>query len=247
MDSFGQYDRMQVIPAIDLQNGRCVRLFKGIQDQSTIYSDDPLKMLFYWEDLGADFIHIVDLDAAFGAKDNRSIIKRMLKVATARLEVGGGIRTVETACELYSLGVERVILGTAAVKDASIVSALAGEIGSRHVMVALDYWGDKVLIKGWKTSTNLNVYQVGKVMEQQKAGSILFSSAKDDGTLGGPDIQSIQRMTKTVNIPIFAAGGIGSLEDIEKVAKTRAAGLVIGRALYEKKFSFSDVLSLIQF
>jgi len=241
---FGLHDPMQLIPAIDLQNGKCVRLFKGIKDESTIYADDPLKMLFYWEDLGADFIHIIDLDAAFGVKDNRAIVRRMLKVATARIEVGGGIRNLKTARELYSFGVERVILGTAAVKDASIVSQLAEEIGSRHVMVALDYREDKVLIKGWETSTDLNVYQIGKIMEQQKVGSILFSSAESDGTLGGPDIPSIQQMTATIHIPIFAAGGIGSLEDVEKVAETKAAGLIIGRALYEKKFSYSEVILL---
>ena len=235
---------MQVIPAIDLQNGKCVRLFKGIRDQSTIYADDPLRILFYWEDLGANFIHIVDLDAAFGGKDNRAIIKRMLNVASARIEVGGGIRNLKIARELYSWGVERIILGTAAVKDPSIVSTLAEEIGSRHVMVALDYRGDKVLVKGWESSTNLNVYEIGKVMESQNVGSILFSSAEDDGTLGGPDIPSIQRMIETVHIPLVAAGGISSLEDIEKVAATNVAGLVIGRALYEKKLSYSEVFQL---
>jgi phosphoribosylformimino-5-aminoimidazole carboxamide ribotide isomerase len=237
---------MQVIPAIDLQNGKCVRLYKGIQDQFTVYAEDPLEMLYYWENMGADFIHIVDLDAAFGQKDNRSIIKRMLKVASSRLEVGGGIRNLKSALELYSWGVERVILGTAAVKDATIVSALASEIGSRHIMVALDYRGEQVLIKGWQTSTNLNVFQIGKVIEEQKAGAILFSSAEDDGTLGGPDIPSIQRMTTTVQIPVFAAGGIGSLADVKKVASTKVAGLIIGRALYEKKFAYSEIFALLQ-
>jgi phosphoribosylformimino-5-aminoimidazole carboxamide ribotide isomerase len=245
MDLFALYDLMQVIPAIDLQNGKCVRLYKGIKDQFTIYAEDPLEMLYYWENMGADFIHIVDLDAAFGLKDNRSIIKRMLKLASSRLEVGGGIRSLKSALELYSWGVERVILGTAAVKDASIVSALAGEIGSRHIMVALDYRGEKVLIKGWQTSTDLNVFQIGKVIEERKAGAILFSSAEDDGTLGGPDIPSIQRMITTVQIPIFAAGGIGSLADVTKVASTKVAGLVIGRALYEKKFSYSEIFPLL--
>ncbi len=236
---------MQIIPAIDLQNGKCVRLFKGLQNQSTIYSEDPLEMLFYWEDFGAELIHIVDLDGAFGEKNNQNLIKRLIKAATSRIEVGGGIRTLEIALELYSLGVERVIIGTAAVKDVSFVSKLASEIGSHHLIVALDYRAEKVLTHGWKTSTNLNVYQIGKIMEKNGAGWILFSSAEEDGTLKGPDIPSIERFTKTVKIPVIAAGGVSSLEDIKKIAATKAAGVVIGKALYEKKFSYSEALEII--
>ncbi|NVM53591.1 MAG: 1-(5-phosphoribosyl)-5-[(5-phosphoribosylamino)methylideneamino]imidazole-4-carboxamide isomerase [Candidatus Helarchaeota archaeon] len=236
---------MQIIPAIDLQKGKCVRLFKGIQEKSTIYSEDPLEMLYYWENLGAEVIHIIDLDGAFGEKSNLPLIKRMLEAATARIEVGGGIRSIEGAVELYSLGVERVIIGTAAVQDYSLVSSLAAEIGSQHLIIALDYRAEKVLTNGWKKSTDLNVYQVGKVMEEKGAGWILFSSAESDGTLEGPDIPNITRMTNSVTIPVIAAGGISSLEDIKKVILTNAAGLVVGKALYEKKFSYSEALQLV--
>ncbi|MFX1293752.1 MAG: 1-(5-phosphoribosyl)-5-[(5-phosphoribosylamino)methylideneamino]imidazole-4-carboxamide isomerase [Promethearchaeota archaeon] len=235
---------MQVIPAIDLQNGKCVRLFKGLQNESIIYSENPLEILYYWEDLGAELIHIVDLDGAFGEKNNRDLIKSIIDSATSRIEVGGGIRTLESAIELYSWGVERVIVGTTAVKDFSFVSKLAKEIGSKHIMVALDYRGENVLIKGWKKSTELNIYEIGKIMEQKGAGWILFSSAECDGTLEGPDIPSIKKIVKIINIPVIAAGGVSSLEDIKKVALTNAAGIVIGKALYEKKFSYSEVLYL---
>ena len=234
---------MQVIPAIDLQNGKCVRLFKGLEDQSTIYSEDPIEMLYYWENLGAEMIHIIDLNGAFGEKDNLKIIKQMLEVATSRIEVGGGIRTFEKAVDLYSLGVERVIVGTAAVRDISLVSKLATEIGSNHLVIALDYRAEKVLTNGWTKSTDLNVFELGKIMEDKGAGWILFSAAESDGTLEGPDIPSIKHMAQSISIPLIAAGGISSLNDIKKVITTNAAALVIGKALYEKKFSYSEALA----
>jgi len=237
---------LQLIPAIDLQNGKCVRLFKGLQGTEKIYADDPLKMLYYWEDLGAEFIHIVDLDGAFGKNDNRELIKLMVESAISRIEVGGGIRTIESALELYSWGVERIIVGTAAVKDFSFVSRLVAEIGSMHVMVALDHRAEKILIKGWKESTDLNIYKIGKIMEEKGAGWILLSSAEYDGTLEGPDISSIDQFSKSIKIPVIAAGGISSLEDIKKVAMTNASGIIIGKALYEKHFSYSEALELIE-
>lgn len=235
---------MQLIPAIDIQNGECVRLFKGLQDSTKIYSTDPLKMMYYWEDLGAELIHFVDLDGAFGKKANRNLIKTMLEAATARIELGGGIRSIENAIELYSWGVERVIVGTAAIKDFKFVSRLVKEIGSQHVMIALDYRGENVLIKGWETSTDLNIYEVGKIMAEKGAGWILFSSAEEDGTLSGPDLSSIKKFSSYMNIPVIAAGGVSSLEDIKQISTTDAAGVVIGKALYEKKFSYSEALLL---
>ena len=221
-----------------------MRLFKGLEDKSTVYAEDPLEMLYYWENLGAEIIHVIDLDGAFGEKSNLPIVKRMLEVATSRLEVGGGIRTFERAAELYSLGVERVIIGTAAIQDFSLVSKLSTEIGSQHLVIALDYRAEKVLTNGWTKSTELNVYEVGKIMEQKGAGWILFSSAESDGTLEGPDIPSIDRMAKAVTIPVIAAGGISSLENVKRVASTKVAALVMGKALYEKKFSYSEALLL---
>ncbi|MHA1130083.1 MAG: 1-(5-phosphoribosyl)-5-[(5-phosphoribosylamino)methylideneamino]imidazole-4-carboxamide isomerase [Candidatus Helarchaeota archaeon] len=236
---------MQVIPAIDLQNGRCVRLFKGLEGTGKIYAEDPLEMLFYWEGLGAEFVHIIDLDGAFGKKGNRKIIKTMVETAISRIEIGGGIRTLEHAIELYSWGVERVIIGTAAIKDSLFISKLAREIGPKHIMVALDYRAEIVLIKGWKESSQLNIYELGKTMEQKGAGWILLSSAENDGTLGGPDILTIKKFSKMLKLPVIAAGGVSSLEDIKKIGSTKAAGVVIGKALYEKKFSYSEALELI--
>lgn len=236
--------RMDVIPAIDLRNGKCVRLYKGLKERSTTYNEDPVEQLFYWEDLGAEVVHIIDLDGAFGEKNNQQIIKRMLTCATARIEVGGGIRSLENALELYSLGVERVIIGTSAIKNPDLVTELADQIGSPHVVVALDYRAGKVLTDGWEKKTEYSVYEVGKLMEQKRAGWILFSSAEADGTLGGPDLQSITQMVQTVKIPVIAAGGISSLVDIQNVRSSNVAALVVGKALYEKQFSYSEALAI---
>ncbi|MHA1264356.1 MAG: 1-(5-phosphoribosyl)-5-[(5-phosphoribosylamino)methylideneamino]imidazole-4-carboxamide isomerase [Candidatus Helarchaeota archaeon] len=235
---------MDVIPAIDLQNGKCVRLFKGLKDRSTIYSTNPLEMLFYWEDLGAEIIHIIDLDGAFGKKSNIQIVEQLLKHATSRLEVGGGIRSFDLANKLYSMGVERIIIGTAAIENPSLVLKLADEIGSKHIVVALDYRGGKVVTKGWEYATELDVYEVANLMERNKAGWILFSSVEADGTLEGPDITGISKMVQITHLPVIAAGGISSLIDVRRVTTTKAAALVIGKALYEKKFSFSEALEI---
>lgn len=235
---------MLIIPAIDLQNGKCVRLFKGKIDKKTIYYDDPLVPAKKFLDLGFKVLHIVDLDGAYGRGDNLQIIKKIIKEYPIKIQVGGGIRSTEKAETLYNLGVERVICGTAAIKDPDFVNNVVDKIGSRHLMVALDHRKGKLLTHGWQENSNLDVYQMAQKMEKKGAGFILFSSADVDGTLSGPDIHSTSKMIKSVKIPVVAAGGISKIEDINKMKETNAYGLVIGKAIYEGTIKLEKILEM---
>ncbi|MHA1377350.1 MAG: 1-(5-phosphoribosyl)-5-[(5-phosphoribosylamino)methylideneamino]imidazole-4-carboxamide isomerase [Candidatus Helarchaeota archaeon] len=232
---------MLIIPAVDIREGKCVRLYKGIEDRITKYFDNPVDAAEFWANKGASIIHIIDLDSALGLGENLDIIKRIIKDVPAKFEIGGGIRTLEKAEKISSWGAERVIIGTKAVKEPDFVSILAERIGSAHIMVALDFRKDKVLVNGWKTSTTYNVYEFAKIIEEKGAGWILFSSADADGTLTGPNLDATAKMVQSTSLPIIAAGGISSIQDIEALEKTGVAGIVTGKAIYEGKIDLRDV------
>jgi len=235
---------MLVIPAIDLQNGKCVRLFKGKIEQITVYHENPLEPAKKFLELGSKIIHIVDLDGAYGRGDNFKTIKEIVDNCPIEIQVGGGIRSIEKAIKLYNLGVERVICGTAAIKNNEFVGQLVKEIGSEHVMIALDHRKGKTLTHGWQEDTELDVFEMGRIMETRGAGFILFSSAEVDGTLEGPDIENTRKMTSSIKIPVIAAGGISSIEDIKKMKDTGVYGVITGKAIYENKINLEESLKL---
>ncbi|MHA1230147.1 MAG: 1-(5-phosphoribosyl)-5-[(5-phosphoribosylamino)methylideneamino]imidazole-4-carboxamide isomerase [Candidatus Helarchaeota archaeon] len=237
---------MIVIPAIDLHKGKCVRLLKGKLENVKVYYENPLDVARLFIELGVKVLHIVDLDGAFGIGNNYEIIKNIINLKSFEIQVGGGIRSIEKAEELYSLGVDRVICGTAAIKDPEFVIKLVDSIGSKHVMVALDHRDGKILIKGWQEDTKLDVFNIAKKMENKGAGSILFTSAAVDGTLMGPDIENIKKLVNTVKIPVIAAGGIGNLEDLKKIEATGAYGVVVGKAIYEGKIKLDEALKIFE-
>ncbi|MHA1300869.1 MAG: 1-(5-phosphoribosyl)-5-[(5-phosphoribosylamino)methylideneamino]imidazole-4-carboxamide isomerase [Candidatus Helarchaeota archaeon] len=237
---------MLVIPAVDIREGKCVRLYKGIEDQITKYFDNPVDAAQFWVDQGASLIHIIDLDSALGLGDNLDIIKKIIEEVPAKFEIGGGIRSLEKAEKISSWGAERVIIGTKAIKDPDFVLTLSSRIGASHVMVALDFRKDKVLINGWKTSTSYNVYDFAKIIEKKGAGWILFSSAEADGTLTGPNIDATKKMVQSTSLPVIAAGGISSIQDIEVLEKTGVKGVVTGKAIYEGKIDLKEVFKRFQ-
>jgi phosphoribosylformimino-5-aminoimidazole carboxamide ribotide isomerase len=233
---------MLVIPAIDLQDGKCVRLVKGKIEEKTIYYDDPLVPARDFLNMGAEIIHIIDLDGAYGRGNNFESIKRILNNCPVKLQVGGGIRSVEKAEKLINMGVERVICGTAAIKNPDFVPNLGKIIGSEHLMIALDHRKGKVLTHGWQKDTELDVFEWAKIMEKKGAGFILFSSAEVDGTLMGPDIENTSKMVETISIPVVAAGGMSSMNDIQEIQKTGVYGIVIGKAIYEGTIDLKKAL-----
>ncbi|MCK5588260.1 MAG: 1-(5-phosphoribosyl)-5-[(5-phosphoribosylamino)methylideneamino]imidazole-4-carboxamide isomerase [Candidatus Lokiarchaeota archaeon] len=237
---------MQVIPAVDLREGKCVRLTKGKPGTEETYYDNPVDAAIHWQEQGAQIIHIIDLDAALGLGDNVDIIKAIVKEVDAEFQVGGGIRDVENAVTLHNYGVERVIIGTSAVKNPEMITVLKEKIGSKHIMVALDHVQGKVAIKGWRDISTFTAFDLAKDMEEKGAGSILFTAVERDGMLTGPDIENTEKMVHEVNLPVVAAGGIGKIADVVALARTGVHGVVIGKAFYRTLFTYKEVLRALK-
>nr|MDO8110704.1 1-(5-phosphoribosyl)-5-[(5-phosphoribosylamino)methylideneamino]imidazole-4-carboxamide isomerase [Candidatus Sigynarchaeota archaeon] len=235
-----------VIPAIDLRQGQCVRLTKGEIGTETMYYEKPVDALKHWMALGAKTIHIVDLDAATGIGNNQAVIKDLVASAgrKADIQVGGGIRTMEIAETYITMGVKRIVMSTAAIKKPAIVKQLADKHGASKIIVALDHKDEKVQVKGWTEDSGKNIYDMAKIMVENGAGFILLSAVEADGAFAGPDFKTTAKLIKVVKIPVLAAGGTRNLEDIAKLRDIGAAGVVIGKALYEGKI---DLVSALQF
>ncbi len=232
---------MEIIPAIDISGGKCVRLFKGRKGTEKVYYENPIDALNFWMEQDAKRLHFVDLDGAWGSDKNKKILKTMIFKASDKIKVqiGGGIRSLEAALELIELGADRVIIGTLAIKHPEIIKNLAEKVGSEHIIVAIDYKEDKIAIHGWTEQTDKDPFTFSKSMAKLGAGYILFSSIEADGAFIGPDLRNIERMVKSVDIPIYAAGGVRNKKDLFDLKEIGVKGVIIGKAFYENKLSFS--------
>ncbi|MBY9007756.1 MAG: 1-(5-phosphoribosyl)-5-[(5-phosphoribosylamino)methylideneamino]imidazole-4-carboxamide isomerase [Candidatus Lokiarchaeota archaeon] len=228
---------MEIIPAIDISNGKCVRLYKGKKGTEKIYFKNPINALNFWMEQGAERLHFVDLDGAWGSDKNKNILKQMIEIARnkVKVQIGGGIRNIEAFKELIQLGVDRVIIGTLAIQKPEVIKKLSNEFGSEHIIVALDYREGKISTHGWTQETNKDPFTFGKKVAKLGAGYILFSAIESDGAFTGPDFENIKKMVKTVSIPIYVAGGIRNEEDLGELIKLGIHGVIIGKAFYEKK------------
>ena len=226
---------MEIVPAIDISGGKCVRLFKGKKGTEKVYFENPLDALKFWIETRVKRIHIVDLDGAWGSNENKILLKTMIKQAKGflKIQIGGGIRSIEAAQELVSLGVDRIIIGTLAVNNPQKIEHLANKIGSEHIIVALDYKKGKISTHGWTEQTKIDPFTFGKIVEKKGAGYILFSSVEADGAFTGPDIPNIERMINNVDIPIYAEGGVRNEQDLINLKKIGTYGVIIGKAFYE--------------
>ncbi|MGQ9719815.1 MAG: 1-(5-phosphoribosyl)-5-[(5-phosphoribosylamino)methylideneamino]imidazole-4-carboxamide isomerase [Candidatus Jordarchaeum sp.] len=235
---------MLVMPSVDILAGKCVRLTKGSPDTAKVYYKNPIDAALRWQNEGAEAIHVIDLDAALGLGDNLDIITNLIKTVNAKVEVGGGIRSLDKAVELYSQGAERVILGSEAVKNPEIVSDLAQKIGSNHLMVSLDYKKDKVAVEGWKKVTRYNLFQMASTMERSGAGWILSTSVSRDGTFKGVDLKTIEKLVQSVKIRVVASGGVRNLDDILNLKKIGVSGVVIGKAFFEGTIDLKEAIKM---
>jgi len=231
---------MMIMPSVDILNGKCVRLTRGKPKESTIYYDDPLEAVEVWNEQGAEMIHVVDLNAALGSGNNFPIIKEILKTKDAEIQVGGGIRTVQRALELSNLGASRVVLGTILLEKPKLLTKLKEKLETTRIVAALDYTKEKIVTHGWKHTTELNVFSFAKKIGNIGVGWILFSATERDGLMIGPDLINIKKMVEIVNIPVIASGGVSSIQDIINVAKTGVDSIIIGKALYERRFTLKE-------
>jgi len=233
----------RVIPAVDLKDGRVVRLVQGREDAVTVQLDNPVEVAEMWVKKGAKVLHVIDLDGAFkGRLKHEDIILEIRKRLNVEIQLGGGIRNIETAKRLLEFGIDRIILGTIAVKNVKDVKKLAEEYPKR-IMVAVDAKKDKVVVEGWKKSTDLTPLDVAKMYEDCEV-SLLYTNVDVEGLVSGIVLDKIKDIVEKTNLPVYVAGGITTREDVVKIKKTGAVGVIIGSALYLGKLRLEDILDL---
>ncbi|MDP2167255.1 MAG: 1-(5-phosphoribosyl)-5-[(5-phosphoribosylamino)methylideneamino]imidazole-4-carboxamide isomerase [Thermodesulfovibrionales bacterium] len=236
---------MLVIPAIDLKDGLCVRLLQGRKEDATVYADNPAEVALRWESLGAKLIHIVDLDGAFtGSQRNLESIKGIRQAVKAELELGGGIRDLKTVRELIRLGINRVILGTAAVKDPELLREACRSFPGQ-VLVGIDAKGGMAAVKGWVEVTGVRAKGLAEKMESYGAAGIIYTDISRDGMLTGPNIEATREIVQSVKIPVIASGGVSSLDDIKNLMGIKGLwGAITGKALYTGSLELKEAIRL---
>lgn len=234
---------MFIIPAVDIKNGKCVQLVQGKPGTEQIVLDNPAKVALKWQDKGASILHVIDLGGALEEGGNLQVVEEILKEVSIPVQMGGGIRTMDDATNLLDMGVEKIILGTLAIENPDTVQVLSCEFGSERIMVALDSKDSQVVVRGWTEKTNKAAPELGKIMEENEAGGILFTNVDHEGLLGGFKVEPLLELLKSVNIPVIYSGGVSTLEDLSVLSKTDAHGVVIGSALYKGTINFEDALT----
>jgi len=243
---------MLLFPAIDLKEGKAVRLLQGRMEDSTVYSDNPVDLAMDFQSQGAEYLHIVDLNGAFtGQPVNDEIIRRIVSNVAMKIQVGGGIRTMERITELIELGVERVILGTIAVKNPELVAEAARRYGKR-VIVGIDAKEGLVAVQGWAETTEMKAIDLGKAMKIMGVQSVVFTDIARDGMLQGPNIESTVQMALETGLSVIASGGITTLEDLRKLQVEALKGVALegaitGKALYSGAFTLREALEAARF
>lgn len=240
---------MIIIPAIDLINGECVRLYQGRQEEKTVYSSSPLEIARKWQEQGAQLIHVVDLDGAFsGTPRNLSAVMHMIQELDIAIELGGGIRTPAMARKLLDSGVDRVVLGTIAFIEPQQVKDLCQEFPHR-ISIGIDTMDGKIAIHGWKDTTDSQALDFCQQIEGWGVRNIIFTDIKTDGTLRGPNIGAIRDLLESINIPVIASGGISMMDDLKELSTLEGLGLegvIIGKALYTGDIDLEDAIQLYQ-
>jgi phosphoribosylformimino-5-aminoimidazole carboxamide ribotide isomerase len=235
---------MQVIPAIDLMKGQIVRLSRGDPKTAKVYDHfgNPVETAEKWREEGAKKLHIIDLDAAFGTGDNLSVVAKIAKNVNLPIQVGGGIRTIEAVEKLLKMGISQVILGALAFSDPEAVTQIQEKFGSKPIIVALDNKDGKIMVEGWKTPTTFRIKEALEKFAKLKVNKFLITSITKDGTLSGPDLDTLSKACQYPNVDIIAAGGISSLNDLAALKWVGVEGAVIGKALYEGRFTLKEAL-----
>ncbi len=238
---------MIVIPAIDLRNGRCVRLMQGRKSDVTVYNDDPVAVAKEFAAAGAEMIHVVDLDGAFIEADspNRAVLKRMLDTGDVRIEFGGGVRTIEDAQVLVEEGVARVVLGTVAAESLDSLRQYVERFAAK-ICVGIDARDGRVMSRGWETPTSLDAVELARSVASCGVERIIYTDISRDGALSGPNIEQTLAVVRAANVRVTASGGVSSLDDLERLRDaddSRLDSVIVGKALYEGKFKLEEAIS----
>jgi phosphoribosylformimino-5-aminoimidazole carboxamide ribotide isomerase len=237
---------MELYPAIDLRGGEVVRLAQGESDRQTSYGTDPAAQARAFAEAGARWLHVVDLDRAFGTGDNDAAIAAIVAaVGTAlAVQVGGGVRSVERARSLAELGVTRVILGTAAVERPALVDEVVAALGPDAVAVGIDARDGAVALRGWTETSAVRATDLAARVAGQGVRTVIYTDIARDGMLGGPDLAGSVALQAAAGVSVIASGGIATLDDLRAVADAGLGGAITGRALYEGRFALADALAV---
>lgn len=235
---------MKVIPAIDIMDSKVVRLVKGDPKNKTVYSSDPIGMAKKWEKAGADMLHVVDLDATLGTGSNLQIIKKIAESVSIPIEAAGGLRTTETIENALQFSY-KVVLGTIAFKNKKILEEISMKFGKEKIVISADQMNGKIVISGWKESTGIELIEGIEDFVRLGYSQFLITTVERDGTLNGPDLDSLQKSCNVKNVNVIASGGISNLQDIVNVKKCGASGVILGKALYDGKISVEEVKTLV--
>ena len=241
---------MLIIPAIDIRDGKCVRLVKGRLEEETVYSDNPAEMARLWEETGAPMLHLVDLDGAFaGESKNLSVIGRIRESVTIPLQLGGGIRTLEAMENILAMGVNRLVLGTAAVQDPELLGQAVAKFGDK-IAVGVDNKEGKVAVEGWKSYSSQGVLDFARSLEQIGVTRVIYTDTSRDGTLVGPNIEGIREFLQTVpGIRIIISGGIASIDNLKVLVEMSRSypnieGAILGKSLYSNAIKLEEALEI---
>lgn len=238
---------MIIFPAIDLRGGKCVRLFKGDFSRETIFSDNPSAVAVKWEEMGAQYLHVVDLDGALqGETKNREAIRSILGAVRIPVELGGGLRSLESVERALTAGIQRVILGSAAVEDPALVQAACERFGDR-IVVAIDARDGIVATQGWESSGGVSALAFAKQMAEYGVKTIIYTDISRDGTLSGLNLEGTIELARASGLRVVASGGVRSLEDIRAVKAHEADGIegvIVGQALYSGRLDLKKALQI---
>ena len=239
---------MRIIPAVDIKEGRCVRLSQGKADQETVYSNDPVSMANHWDEEGAQTIHVVDLDGAFqGLPVNSEIVKNIIYGSSVDIQIGGGVRTLETIEMYVKAGAYRVILGTVAQKEPEFVEEACRRFPGK-IIVGIDARDGLVAVKGWGEVSEQKATDLARKIKGYGIAGFIFTDISRDGMLQGPNLESIKEFAESAQLPVIASGGVSRLEDIKNLAKLEpygVEGVIIGKALYDKALSFKEARDIL--
>ena len=237
---------MEVIPAIDLRGGRCVRLHQGDFGRETVFSDDPVAMALQWQEQGGPRLHVVDLDgAATGEPAHLQVISAIVAALDIPVQVGGGIRSASVARAWLETGVERVVIGTAAVRDPGMVQDVCNEHRSERVVVSIDARDGMVALQGWMEASEVSVLELAHRMRGLGVQRLLYTDISRDGMLTGPDLATNAQLVSETGMAVLASGGVSSVEDIRGLAPVGVEGVIVGRALYTGAVSLPEAVSAV--
>ena len=238
---------MQLYPAIDMKNGQCVRLRQGAFKDLTIYSDAPEKVAAHWQEKGASFLHLVDLDGALaGYSVNEEVIRRIADTVSIPIEIGGGIRSKEAVERMLDLGVRRVIIGTKAAEHPEFLRDMVRTFGEEAIVAGVDAKDGMVAVEGWEKVSSLTASDLCLTMKEYGVRHIVYTDISRDGMLSGPNVEATRKLTEETGLDIIASGGVSCMEDLKCLHEAGIRGAVIGKALYENRIDLAEAVRLYE-